>query len=117
MSWHPGPGLVSISVYCWGLQMSTWGPGAWPAGCQPSELPPTYRCSILGWDSWASAPWQAWESAQPSFCLPTRVPGEEATHCSGQTALTLRLTEHSYFPCAADREFTFILVTGLFSLS
>lgn len=40
MSWRPGPGLVSISAYCWGLQMSTWGPGAPPAGCQASELHP-----------------------------------------------------------------------------
>lgn len=27
------------------------------------------------------------------------------------------LPEHSYFPCAAGRDFTFILVTGLFSFS
>lgn len=89
MSWHPGPGLDSISAFCWGLQMSTWGPGAPPAGCQASELPPTHPCSILGWGSWASAPWQAWESVRPSSCLPVRVPGEEATHRSGQTLRSL----------------------------
>lgn len=50
--------------------------------------------------------------------LPARVPGEKAAHRGRQAAVhSRRLTEHSYFPCAADREFTFILVTGLFSFS
>lgn len=49
---------------------------------------------------------------------PARVPGEEAAQRGGRTAArSLRLVERSYFPCAADREFTFILVTGLFSFS
>lgn len=66
----------------------------------------------------AAVPWQAWERAWPSSCLSARVPGEEAAHRGRQTAAhSPRLTELSYFPCAADREFTFILVTGLFSFS
>lgn len=95
------------------IYLGPWDPGAEPAGCQAAELP-LHSVGAPG----TAAPWQGWESAWPASCLPAWVPGEEAAHRGRQTAVrSPRLTEHSYFPCAADREFTFILVTGLFSFS
>lgn len=84
--------------------------GFWPACCQATELPPPHAwlgilgsCSLPGvgsaWPPPASSGW---------------VPGEKAAHHGGQTPELHSLSrEHSYSPCAADREFTFIPVTGV----
>lgn len=89
-----GPGLVFLNVYCWVLTNVYLGPWCWASrlsSTTPSGPP------ILGRGSWVAAPWQGWESAWPSSCLPARVPGEEAAHCGRQTLpFTLPVSQNTH---------------------
>lgn len=110
-------GLGSMNVRTVGcLQTSTWGSGALGPGQQvvkqlscpyiQSGLPG--GCSLVGTG-------EGMTLLLPPCLGPWR--GGCPLWQADSAVRSPRLTEHSYFPCAADREFTFILVTGLFSFS
>lgn len=99
--------LGSMNVYCWVLPPGSLMPGQQVVkqlSCPHTQSGLLGGCSLAGMGG--------------CMALPAWVPREKAAHRGRQTAVhSHRLTEHSYFPCAADHEFTFILVTGLFSFS
>lgn len=117
------PGLdrcLPTNVYCWCLQMPPWVPGVGQQVVNQSSCPPS--SPLLG------APGQLLlgsDGEHVSFSSPTPNPAASLGLWGGGCPLwqagsglhTLPSPRHSCSPCAADREFTFILVTGLFSFS
>lgn len=116
---RPGP-LFANKCILLVLTNASLGPWCGPAGGQPVELPPS--TPLLG------APGQLLlgsDGELVSFSSPTPNPAASLGLWGGGCPLwqagsglhTLPSPRHSCSPCAADREFTFILVTGLFSFS